>query len=277
MGLSKQPRAVVTGAGSGLGRAFCIEIVKRNGRVIASDIDEGAARATAELLKGAAVPARCDVTKLDDVEALALLAEKELGGVDLVVNNAGVAVGGRVGEVSIEDWRWQISINLFGVIHGCHVFVPRLRKQDYGHIINIASAAGFAGMPLMAPYCVTKSGVMALSEALYGELGATKVGVTVVCPTFFQTNIAKSSRGPGEGMQQMRGLTEKMMAASKVTAEDVARHALKTAAAGDLYAVPMADARWLWRVKRLMPQRFLGIARNVAVKQAKKFGVNVEI
>ena len=276
MGLSKQPRAVVTGAGSGLGRAFCIEIVKRNGRVIASDIDENAARATAELLKGAAVPARCDVSKLDDVEALALLAEKELGGVDLVVNNAGVAVGGKVGEVSIPDWQWQISINLWGVIHGCHVFVPRLRKQNYGHVINIASAAGFAGMPLMAPYCVTKSGVMALSEALYGELGSTKIGVTVVCPTFFQTNIAKSSRGPN-GINEVRGLTEKLMAASKVTAEDVARHALKTANAGDLYAIPMADGRWLWRMKRLMPQRFLGMARNVAAKQAKKFGVNVEI
>jgi NAD(P)-dependent dehydrogenase (short-subunit alcohol dehydrogenase family) len=275
MGLSKQPRAVVTGAGSGLGRAFCIEITKRNGRVIASDIDEKAAQATAQLLQGAAVPARCDVTKLEDVEALALLAEKELGGVDLVVNNAGVAVGGKVGEVSIEDWRWQISINLWGVIHGCHVFVPRLRKQNYGHIINIASAAGFAGMPLMAPYCVTKSGVMALSEALFSELGSTKIGVTVVCPTFFQTNIHKNARGPG--IEQVRSLTEKLMAASKVTAEDVARHALKTAAAGDLYAVPMTDARWLWRVKRLMPQRFLGMARKAAVAQAKKFGVNVEI
>src|SRR5437870_2016806 len=88
MGLSKQPRAVVTGAGSGLGRAFCIEIVKRSGRVIASDVDEQAARATAELLEGAAIPTRCDVSKLEDVEALAAFAEKELGGVDLVVNNA---------------------------------------------------------------------------------------------------------------------------------------------------------------------------------------------
>jgi NAD(P)-dependent dehydrogenase (short-subunit alcohol dehydrogenase family) len=276
MGLSKQPRAVVTGAGSGLGRAFCIEIVKRNGRVIASDVDEASARATAELLKGAATPVRCDVTKIEEVEALAALAERDLGGVDLVVNNAGVAVGGRVGEVSIEDWRWLLGVNLWGVIHGCHVFAPRLRKQGAGHIINVASAAGFAGMPLMAPYCVSKSGVMALSEALYGELASAHVGVTVVCPTFFKTNIGKSSRGP-EGIAQVREMTEKLMDASKISAEDVARHALKTADAGDLYAIPMADARWLWRMKRLMPQRFLGIARNVALKQAKKFGVNVEL
>jgi NAD(P)-dependent dehydrogenase (short-subunit alcohol dehydrogenase family) len=276
MGLSKQPRAVVTGAGSGLGRAFCIEIVKRNGRVIASDVDEASARATADLLKGAATPVRCDVTKVEEVEALAALAERDLGGVDLVVNNAGVAVGGKVGEVSMEDWRWLMGVNLWGVIHGCHVFVPRLRKQGGGHIINIASAAGFAGMPLMAPYCVAKSGVMALSEALYCELASAHVGVTVVCPTFFKTNIGKSSRGP-EGIEQVRAMTEKLMDAGKLSAEDVARHALKTADAGDLYAIPMADARWLWRIKRLMPQRFLGIARTAALKQAKKFGVNVEL
>jgi NAD(P)-dependent dehydrogenase (short-subunit alcohol dehydrogenase family) len=219
MGLSKEPRAVVTGAGSGLGRAFCKDIVRRGGRVVASDVDEAAARETAAMLGEAAFATRCDVSKLKDVQALADFAESKLGAIDLVVDNAGAAVGGRIGDVPIEDWRWLIGVNL-------------------------------------------------------GEKSSTKVGVTVLCPTFFQTNIAKSSRGPDESMRQV---AQKLMDAGKMSADEVARYALDTAAAGRLYAVPMADARWLWRLKRLMPERFLGMARRAAISQARKFGVKVEL
>jgi NAD(P)-dependent dehydrogenase (short-subunit alcohol dehydrogenase family) len=202
-----------------LGRAFCKDIVRRGGRVVASDVDEAAARETAAMLGEAAFATRCDVSKLKDVQALADFAESKLGAIDLVVDNAGVAVGGRIGDVPIEDWRWLIGVNL-------------------------------------------------------GEMSSTKVGVTVLCPTFFQTNIAKSSRGPDESMRQV---AQKLMDAGKMSADEVARYALDTAAAGRLYAVPMADARWLWRLKRLMPERFLGMARRAAISQARKFGVKVEL
>ena len=168
MSLVDAPRAVVTGAGSGLGRAFCHELRKRGARLICADIDEAAAQKTAAEVGGTAV--RCDVAKIEDVEALAAAADRALGGVDLVINNAGVAVAGHVGDVSLDDWRWIMGVNLWGVIYGCHVFAPRLRKQGRGHILNVASAAGLLAPPGMAPYNVTKAAVVALSETLCAEL-----------------------------------------------------------------------------------------------------------
>ena len=131
-------------------------------------------------------------------EALAAEADRAFGGTDLVVNNAGVAVGGPVGAVPLDDWKWIFGVNLWGVIYGCHVFVPRFKAQGHGHVINVASAAGLLSAPEMGPYNVTKAGVVALSETLAAELSGTGVGVTVLCPTFFRTNILASSPRPHE-------------------------------------------------------------------------------
>ena len=144
-----------------------------------------------------------------------------------------------------------VNINLWGVVHGCHVFVPRLRRQKSGRIINVASAAGLLAPPQLGPYNVTKAAVVALSETLAGELGKDGIGVTVLCPTFFPTNIAKSGRGTGN--PKMLASLEKLMAQSKFSAEDVATIALDSR---DLYVIPQADGRWMWRLKRALPDRF---------------------
>jgi len=266
MPLVESPRAVVTGAGSGLGRAFCHDLKRRGGRIVCADIDGAAAQKTADEVGGTA--ARCDVARIEDVEALAALADRSLGGVDLVINNAGVAVAGPVGEVALDDWRWIMGVNLWGVIYGCHVFAPRLKKQGRGHILNVASAAGLLAPPGMAPYNVTKAAVVALSETLNADLKDTGVGVTVLCPTFFPTNIAKSSRGAGDTQRQI-ALVEKMMSRSKLSADDVARLALDAAAHDQLYAVPHADGRWMWRLKRAAPSSFATIAGRVAHRVLK--------
>jgi len=260
MPIVDSPRAVVTGAGSGLGRAFCLELARnRRARVLCADIDEAAAKRTAAEIGGVAT--RCDVARIEEVEALADTAQRELGGVDLVINNAGVAVGGRVGEVALDDWRWIMGVNLWGVIHGCHVFAPQLRAQGSGHILNVASAAGLLAPPGMAPYNVTKAAVVALSETLRGELRDAGVGVTVLCPTFFRTNIAASSRAV-DGKQ--RAFVEKLMARSKVQADDVARLSLDAAAHDELYALPHADGRWMWRLKRWAPSSYASLTARVA-------------
>ena len=254
MALPAAARAVVTGAGSGLGRALCVEIARRGGRVVASDVNVEAARATAASLGGDAHAVACDVTKLEDVERLAAEVDRLFGGVDLVVNNAGVAVGGDVGAVPIADWRWIVDVNLWGPIHGCHVFVPRLRRQGRGHVLNVASAAGLLAAPGMGPYNVTKSAVVALSETLYGELAGTGVGVSVLCPTFFQTNIANASRLTGA--DDRIALVNTLMAGAKIQADGVARFAIDAVERGKLYVLPHPDGRWIWRIKRLAPRIF---------------------
>ena len=259
MTLPAQPRAVVTGGAGGLGRAFCLELARRGGRVVIADVNLEGARETAKLVEnagGTAVATACDVARLDQVEHLAAVADERFGGCDLVINNAGVAVGGAVGAVPIADWEWITGINLWGVIYGCHVFVPRFKQQGHGHVINIASAAGLLSAAEMGPYNVTKAGVIALSETLAGELLGTGVGCSVVCPTFFQTNIGRSSRSVGDTDERMRKMIEKLMARAKIQADGVARIAVDAADRGDLYVVPHDDGKWMWRLKRLVPESY---------------------
>ena len=156
-----------------------------------------------------------------------------------------------------------MGVNLWGVIHGCHVFTPRLKKQGRGHIINVASAAGLLAPPGMAPYNVTKAAVVALSETMQAELQHTGVGVTVLCPTFFQTNIHKNAHGSDA---KQDALVAKLMSRAKIQADDVARIALDTAAANELYALPHADGRWMWRLKRWAPASYVSMTARVASK-----------
>jgi NAD(P)-dependent dehydrogenase (short-subunit alcohol dehydrogenase family) len=267
MTIPQEPRVVVTGAGSGLGRAFCLELARRKARILAADIDLASAEETARLVTaagGEAIAQRCDVAVAEQVEGLAEAIDRAYGGADVIVNNAGVGVAGPVGNIPLDDWRWIVGINLWGVVYGCHSFVPRFRARGSGHVINVASAAGLLAAPDMAPYNVTKSGVVALSETLSAELAGTGVGVTVLCPTFFKTNIARSgrthtNRGKPEDM-------EKVMDRTKIQAPDVARFALEAADSDTLYALPHADGRWMWRMKRLMPETFqtFVVPRSVA-------------
>ncbi len=260
MKITKGTRAVVTGGGSGLGRALCQELARRGARVVVSDIDLPSAERTAAELSTEAHAVVCDVADADAVARLADESEELLGGVDFVANNAGVAVAGPVGEVPLEDWRWIMGINLWGVIHGCHYFVPRLKKQGHGAILNVASAAGLLPAPNLSPYNVTKTGVVALSEALGTELVGSGVSVTVLCPMFFKTNIAAAARGSGVD-ESRRGFIEKVMERTKVQAPEVATMALDAVERGELYSVPHASGRWFWRLKRAMPAGYFRLVR----------------
>jgi short-subunit dehydrogenase len=266
MPLPKTPHAVITGAGSGFGRALALVLAERGARLLLADKNEDTAKETAELARAEGAKeargVRCDVTRLDEVESLAAL---RAGNIDLVVNNAGVGSGGGVGVAPIEDWRWTLEVNLFGVIHGCHVFVPVLREQGHGHVLNVASAAGFLSAPEMGAYNVSKAGVVALSETLSAELQRTPIGVTVLCPTFFRSSIVESGRFPDKD-QRERG--RKLIAKGK-TADSVARAALKSIDKGRLYCVPMADARALWRLKRVAPESFSTVAAKIVERKIR--------
>lgn len=257
---------VVTGAGSGLGRALTLELARRGARVVVSDVNREGAEETAALVRQAGVEAHvqeCDVRSAESVEALARFADENLGGADLVANNAGVAVSGRMGAIPLEDWRFVVDVNLWGVIHGCHAFVPRFRARKSGFVLNVASAAGLLAPPELGPYNVTKAAVVALSETLHAELRADGVNVTVLCPTFFRTNILNASRGSDP---KQRKIVESMMDRSRLQAPEVAKAALDALERGKLYAVPMLDGRMLWRLKRTAPASF---ARLLAIAQRR--------
>lgn len=271
---SKGASAVVTGAGSGIGRAFALELGKRGGRVVCSDIDLDSAEVTAADIRssgGGAMATRCDVTRLADVEALADAAEEWFGGpADLIINNAGVGAGGhQIGDMSIDDWRWVIDINMWGVIHGCHVFVPRLKAAGRGGILNVGSTASFAAAPSMGAYNASKAAVLAVTETLAAELASTSIHVTALCPTFVQTNIMKA----GRISESSSKLADNLMRWTAVPPERVVKSALSGLDRGQLYVLPQFDARMVWRMKRLLPAgyaRGAGLINRLTDKQASK-------
>ncbi|MFO0618131.1 MAG: SDR family oxidoreductase [Polyangiaceae bacterium] len=265
-----RPRVVVTGGASGLGRALAKHFGESGARVLVADLVEAGSLETKEIVEragGSAFTARCDVSKLADVEALVATANETLGGIDVMINNAGVAVAGPVGEAPIPDWEWIMGVNLWGVIYGCHVVTPIFRRQRSGHFINIASLAALAQAPNMAPYNVTKAGVVALSETLAAELQPDGVGVTVVCPSFFETNLMKTSRAVG---LDATTITEKLMKRSRIQADDVARIAVAAARKGQLYALPHPEGKLLWAIKRIAPSLFHGTLSPRAAKRMQR-------
>lgn len=254
-------RAVVTGAGSGIGRAFARELARRGGQVACADLDLATAKETSSAIEadgGTACAIECDVSIAEQVADLADTAQAWLDGqVDLVINNAGIGAGGQlVGAVPLGDWRNTLGVNLWGAVHGCHVFTPRLREAGRGGIINVASAASFAAAPRMAAYNVSKAGVLALSETLAAELSGTDVAVTVACPTFVKTNIVNGDRIDAAAA----GVANTLMRLSGVSPERIARATLDAHDAGRLYVVPQLDAALIWRAKRLLPVPYSRIA-----------------
>ena len=254
---SRGARAVVTGAGSGIGAAFATELGRRGGMLVCSDIDEAAVQRTADAINehGAkAMATRCDVSRFEDVSALAERAQEWFGAAPtLVINNAGVGAGGAaIGDVPLDDWAWMLGINLWGPIHGCHVFTPILRSRARSGIINVASAAAFGAAPGMAAYNVSKAGVLSLSETLAAELSGTAIRVTVLCPTFVKTNILES----GRISEQSSELATKLMRWTGLPADKVARICLDAHDRGELYCMPQLDAKVGWNIKRLAPQAY---------------------
>ena len=193
--------AVVTGAASGIGLALARAFAGEGMRLVLGDIEADALeQATATLPSTEVVTVVGDVSRREDVEALRDAALARFGAVHLVCNNAGVGGGGPVELVSLEDWEWILGVDLWGVIHGIRTFLPLLKEQGEGHVVNTASVAGLFSSPFLGPYNVAKYGVVALSETLFNELAIIEspVGVSVLCPSWVKTRIGESARNrPG--------------------------------------------------------------------------------
>lgn len=187
--------AVVTGGASGIGKGIAQHLVTEGMRVVVADIEPGPLQATAAEL--GAIGIQVDVTKPEQVQRLADRVVDHYGRVDLVVNNAGVGSMGRLDDLTVNDWRWILDVNLFGVIHGITSFLPILRgNAEGGHIVNTASMAGLVTLPGMAAYTASKFAVVGLTEVLAKEMAAAGVdiGATVLCPGPVRSNIVTSLR-----------------------------------------------------------------------------------
>lgn len=263
---SEGAAAVVTGAANGIGKYFAYEIVRRGGSVICVDLDGDKVKETAQELdtlgEGRAIAYQCDVSDQNQMQTLADSAEQLLGRpVTLLINNAGVAVAGKVGEQALEDWKLAIDVNLWGVIYGCHFFVPQLKDLGYGGIINVASAAGFTAIPSTAAYSASKAGVMALSETLSAELTGTGVNVTTLCPTAVNTDILDRGRLPGSVSEFTNKVKDNWIFVA--SPEDVASDTLDALDKKQMYYMPQFDSRLSWRAKRYLPRSYARLLGEV--------------
>ncbi|AWQ87179.1 short chain dehydrogenase family protein [Pseudomonas aeruginosa] len=264
-----QNRMMITGAGSGLGREIALRWARDGWRLALADVNEAGLAESLKLVReagGDGFTQRCDVRDYSQLTALAQSCEEKFGGIDVIVNNAGVASGGFFGELSLEDWDWQIAINLMGVVKGCKAFLPLLERSK-GKIVNIASMAALMQGPAMSNYNVAKAGVVALSESLLVELALVEVGVHVVCPSFFQTNLLDSFRGPSPEMKHQVG---KLLESSPISAADIADYIHAEVANGSFLILPHEQARMAWRIKQQNPQAIYDEMTAMAGKMLAK-------
>ncbi|QJD58855.1 SDR family NAD(P)-dependent oxidoreductase [Pseudomonas sp. gcc21] len=259
--------AVITGGGSGLGRELALCCAARGMNLVLGDVDEKGMQETLRLVEEKApgtesATMRLDVSKLEQVQEFAALAKSRFGGAHVLFNNAGVSVGGPVWMNTQADWEWVMGVNLYGVVWGIKAFTPMMIEQGEGHIVNVASAAGWLNGPSMAVYNASKHSVVALSETLALDLrdvGAEQVGVTVLCPAFFPTAIHDSARNrPAdkadtivrtEVAAERTAAIQSAVAKGRIKAEDIAEMTLKAVEEDQFYVFPHRKIKDLIRLR----------------------------
>jgi NAD(P)-dependent dehydrogenase (short-subunit alcohol dehydrogenase family) len=248
--------AVITGAASGIGRALAIEAARQGFSVGIVDIDLREAEGTLELVEqagGSGEVFSCNVRELDEVKATADHFFDMWGEVGLLINNAGVLAFGHVGDIDMKEWQKVLETNLWGQIFGCHAFIPRMKEQGGGHIVNTASVVGIVPPPQQAPYTVSKAGIIGLSETIKTELAPFNIGITVLCPMSVNTNILKDSSDKGNYSRELYTVS---FSQAKITPEQIAKKVMSAVEKNKLYLLPNLSGRLFWLSKRLLPSTF---------------------
>lgn len=244
-------RVLVTGGASGLGKAMAQRYLDAGAQVLIADVNADAGELAAKELGERASFLRLDVTDDESWEAALKWCENEWGGLDVLINNAGVAAGGRFERISVADWDWIIAINLMGVVRGCRTFVPLFKRQGSGTIVNVASLAALTNLPAMSSYNVTKTAVLALSQTLRHELSPYGISTTVVCPGFVQTNLGATMRSPDPEAERVMF---RLMGSSGVTPADVAEQVYTAATNGKFLVLTHKDGRKFHFLQRFVPR-----------------------
>ncbi|WDE09862.1 SDR family oxidoreductase [Thalassomonas haliotis] len=250
-------RIFITGGASGLGKAIACKYAGAGYRVCIGDVHEKRGLTTVAELTALGADAffiRCDITRLEDLLEVKNQIVSRWQGLDLVVNNAGIAgTAGPIDQVALDDWQQVLDVNLLGVVRGCQTFTPLFKQQGSGYFVNIASAAGLMNAPQMSGYNVSKAGVIALSETLKHELAPFNIGISVVCPAFFKTNLTESMKSTIDGLSQRLG---RLMARSAISAADIANDIFTAVDSGSFWVLSHKAERRLWLLKRYLPVVF---------------------
>lgn len=256
---------VVTGAGSGIGRATAHAFAARGARVVAADLSADAAAATASAIGPAAVAATLDVADTEAVAALAGRVADSHGVPDVVVNNAGIAVAGPFADTTDQEWRHIVDVNLWGVVHGCRHFAALMQAHgEGGHIVNVASAAAYLPSRVLPAYATTKAAVLMLSECLRAELADDGIGVTALCPGFVNTEITRNARFAGldaAAQDRRRDETTARYVRRGYAPERVAAQVVRAVERNLALAPVTAEARAGLLASRLSPALVRAVAR----------------
>ena len=262
---------LVTGAASGIGKATALECARRGANLALCDLNDAGLVETERAAQGEGrrvIARRVDVAQGEEMREFAAQVHRECEAVDLLVNNAGVAIGAGFLDTSLEDWDWIVGVNLRGVVHGCHFFVPAMiRRGPPGHVVIVSSMAGYTAAEGLAAYCTTKSAVLGLSEALSDELARQQIGVTAICPGIIDTPITRST--PLRGIYDQPGARETMVERYRKRgygAERVARGILAAVQRGAVVAPISPEARILYVLSRLSPSLLRRLRRRVSAR-----------
>lgn len=245
-----QRRVLITGAGSGLGRAMALRYARSGARVACVDIAADRARQACSELPGSGHLAfSADVGSDAAMQQLHADVIAAWGGVDVLYNNAGIAAIGSLLDAGMDEWQQLLNIDLLSVVRGCRLFLPGMLAQGRGQVVNTASFAGLAGAPGVMTYGVAKAAVVALSEQLRAEMHGQGVSVSVLCPAFFRTNLIDTAIGSEQGKQVALRLMER----SPDSLDAVADRVFAAAERGDFMIIPTRAEPMRWRIKRWWP------------------------
>jgi NAD(P)-dependent dehydrogenase (short-subunit alcohol dehydrogenase family) len=248
-----QRRVLITGAGSGLGRGLALRYARAGDRVACVDLNGARAEETRLMLPGDGhLALTADVGSDVEMQALFDAIQSQWQGLDVLINNAGIASGGAMVETTMAEWERVLNIDLLSVVRGCRLFVPGMVAQGQGQVLSTASFAGLAGAPGMMTYGVAKAGVVALSEQLRAEMHGKGVRVGVICPAFFRTNLCESAIGN----PKVAVLAQKLMDISPDTLDSVSDAVFAAAERGDFMIIPTRREPMRWRMKRWFPNLY---------------------
>lgn len=262
----RKKTVLITGGGAGLGEAMARRFSAAGYAVLVADLDEQRARSVADDLGDDCGYLAMNVTDETGWQRALDRVRQDFGRLDVLVNNAGVAAGGTLEETSMDDWRWVMDIDLLGVVAGCKTFAPMMRAQGSGHIINVASFAGFAAAPGINAYGTAKAAVIAMSEMLRAELADAGVKVSALCPAFVKTRLTETMRAPDDSYQRR---VERWMQNSGVSPDDVAEVVVRAVQRPRFLLLTHGNTRWVWRLKRWFPERYFRMLMR-GVRRAEK-------